>query len=107
MLGFHPQANALVEQAHQVILNILATKDLDNKVFDHIYPWGETQASIAWEIRASYYRTIMATLGQAVFGRYMLFNLMSVVEWRVLTAANQRQVDIDNVRENARQVTHD
>ena len=32
---------------------------------------------------------------------------MSVVEWRVVTAANQRQVDIDNVRENARQVTHD
>ena len=37
----------------------------------------------------------------------MLFNLASVVDWRVITAANQRQVDIDNVRENARKVTHD
>ena len=42
----------------------------------------------------------MATLGQAVFGRYMLFNLASVVDWRVLTAAGQHQVDIDNIREN-------
>ena len=37
----------------------------------------------------------------------MLFNLTSVVDWQVVTAVNQRQVDIDNVRENARRVTHD
>ena len=49
----------------------------------------------------------MATPGQAVFGRDMLFNLASVVDWRVVTAAKQRQVDIDNVRENSKQVTHD
>ena len=49
----------------------------------------------------------MATPGQAVFGRYILFNLVSVVYWRVVTAVKQRQVDIDNVRENSKQVTHD
>ena len=49
----------------------------------------------------------MATLGQAVFGRYMLFNLTSVDDWWVVTAAKQRQLDIDNVRENTKQVTHD
>ena len=38
----NPQANAPVERLHRVILNMLVTKDLDNKVFDHIYPWGET-----------------------------------------------------------------
>ena len=40
----------------------------------------------------------MATTGQDVFGRDMLFNLASVVDWRVVTAAKKRQVDIDNVR---------
>ena len=48
----------------------------------------------------------MATPGQDVFGRYILFKLASVVDWQVATAAKQRQVDIDNVRENANQVTH-
>ena len=48
-----PQANAMVEQVHQVILNMLITKDLDNKVFDYIYPWGETLAYVAGEIRHS------------------------------------------------------
>ena len=67
----------------------------------------ETLAHIVCEIRSSYHHTIMATPGQAVFGRDILFNLASGVYWRVVTAAKQRQVDIDNFRENARQVTHD
>ena len=49
----------------------------------------------------------MAMPVRAVFGRGMLFNLASVVDWKISTAANQRQVDIDNIIENARQVTHD
>ena len=73
------QANYPVEQVNQLIMSMLVTKDLDNKVFDHIYPWSETLASIAWAIRASYYRTIMANPGQAFFGRHMIFNLASVV----------------------------
>ena len=66
----NPQANSPVDQLHQVILNMLVTKDLDNKVFNYIDPWGETLAYIAWDIRASYRRTIMAIPGQAVFGRF-------------------------------------
>ena len=69
------KANAMVERVHQLILNMLVTKDIDNKVFIYIGPWGENLASIAWAIRAYYHRTIMATQGQAVFDRYMLFNL--------------------------------
>ena len=86
----NPQANAPVERVHQVILNMLVAKDLFNKVFDHIYICGKTLSSIAWAIRASYHRTIMANLGQTVFSRYMLFNLASVVDWQVVTAVNQR-----------------
>ena len=49
---------------------MLVTKDLDKKVFNYIYPWGETL-----EYRASYHRTVMTTPGQAIFGIDMLFNL--------------------------------
>ena len=79
----NPQSNAQVEQVHQVILNMLVTKDLHNKVFDYISPWGETIEYIAWSIRASYYCAIMATPVQVVFDRDMLFNLASVIDWRV------------------------
>ena len=57
---------------------MLVTKDIYSKVFKYIDSWGETLAYIAWVIRASYHRTIMATAGQDVFGRDILFNLASV-----------------------------
>ena len=93
-----PQANASVEQVHQVILDMLVTKDIDKNLFDYIYPWVETLAYIAWSIRASYHHTIITTPRQTVFGRDRLFKLVSVIYWQVSTAAKQRQVDIANVR---------
>ena len=75
----NPQANAPVEQVNKLILNMLVTKDIGNKVFDYIYPWGETLASIAWLIRASYHRTIMTTPGQDVFSRDVLLTLRQLM----------------------------
>ena len=80
----NPQDNVPVERVHQVRFNMLVTKDIDNKIFDHIYPWGENLAPISWAVRASYRRTIMATPGQAVFVKNMIFNLASVVDSREL-----------------------
>ena len=37
----------------------------------------------------------------------MIFNLVSVIYWRVITAGKHQQVDINNVQENARKGTHD
>ena len=42
----NPKANAPVERVHQVILNMLVTKGIDNKLFAYIDTWGETLASI-------------------------------------------------------------
>ena len=37
----------------------------------------------------------------------MIFNLASVVNWKVNTAKNQLQVDIDNACKNDKRVRHD
>ena len=71
----NPRSNAPVECLHQVILNMLVTKDIATKVFDYIYPSGETLAYIACSIRASYHLTIQVTPFQDVFYRYIIFNL--------------------------------
>ena len=81
----NPQANALLDMMHQLILNMIVTKDPDNKVFDYIYPWGENLAYISWAIQAYSHSTIKATQDQSVFGRYMIFNLDSVIYWQVIT----------------------
>ena len=36
----------LLDRVHQVILNMLVTKDIDNKVFDHVYIWVKNLAYI-------------------------------------------------------------
>ena len=58
-----------MERVHQVILNILVTKDIDSKLFNHKFLWGKTPEYIALTIKASYYSNIVDPPGQAVFGR--------------------------------------
>ena len=101
----NPQANGPVERVHQVIHYMIVTKDISTRVFDYIDPWTEILSSaVAWAIRASHHSTLDATPAQLVFGRDMIFNLATVVDWRVISARKQTQVDQDNLRENARRV---
>ena len=93
----NPQANDTMDWVHQVILNMLVNKNLDKKVVCYIYPWGETLESIVCIIRASYYRNIQDATVKSVFGRDMIFNLTSVVDWQVITDGKKQQVEIDNV----------
>ena len=90
------QANAPVERVHQVIYNMLVTKDLNNKVFDYIEPWGKILESITWVIRGYYNCTINTTPLQAVFGWDTKLNFAPIVDWRVITARNQQQFSIDH-----------
>ena len=98
----NPQSHAPVKWLHQLLFNMLATKDLYNKSFKYIDTWGETLASIELAIRASYHRTNMVTSLQTDFGRYMIINLASVINMQGTTAAKQQQMDIDKCRENYR-----
>ena len=40
------QSDSTVEHIHQLIYNMIVTKDLDRKVYDYIYYFGETKASV-------------------------------------------------------------
>ena len=76
----NPQSNAPVKRLHQVILNMLVTKDIYNKVIEYIDTWGENLSYISWAIRASYQHIIQSTPGQVVFGGDMIFNLAPDVD---------------------------
>ena len=88
-------------------MNMLNTKELENQIFDYIDPWGEILSSIAWAIRASFHSTHQATPAQMVFGRDMIFNLKSLINWKVVSARKQQTVDRSNLRENSKRVDFD
>ena len=69
------QGNSSVERIHQVVQNMIETKELDKFIFDYINPWAEVLSSVAWIIRASYHSILMTTQAQLVLGQDMLFNI--------------------------------
>ena len=89
----NPQSNAPVERMHQVLHNMIVTKDLDSQILDYIDIWGEILSSVAWAVCAAHHSTLNKTPGQLVFDRDMIFNLSTVVDWKTITETKQTQVD--------------
>ena len=85
-----------MDHVHQLIYSIIVTKNTSNKVIRCIDPWGEILKYIAWTTRAYFHRILKTKLGQAVYGRDMIFNLSKVLDWQVITTYKQGQVGIDN-----------
>jgi hypothetical protein len=102
----NPQGNSPVERIHQVVQNMIKTKELESYEFDFIDPWGEILSSVGWAIRASYHSTLQATPAQLVFGRDMLFNLKKVINWKAITENKRKQIARDNERENATRIAY-
>jgi hypothetical protein len=50
---------------------------------------------------------LQATPSQIDFGRDMLFNLKSVINWKETSSRKQKQVDLDNIRENRNRIDYD
>ena len=103
----NPQSNSPVERIHQVLRHMLVIKNLKEKIFDYIDPFGSILASVAWAIRSSYNSTTEATPAQLVFGRDMMFNLSTLVDWKELSIRKQNLVDKANLRENRNRVDYD
>ena len=101
-----PQANNPVDQVYQVVYNVLFTKNIDRKLWNYIYPLGYILTSIAWAMLSSYHIILLLTHVQAVFGRYVLFNLMSIVDLRVITDIKVQQFYIDNYDEKGKWVKY-
>ena len=78
----NPQANAILERVHQVILTMVRTSEIDmaDSVQPHDIDVVLTNAS--WAIRSTYHTVIKASPGAAIFGRDMLFNILVIADWK-------------------------
>ena len=84
---------------------MLLTKNLQEEVLDYIDPFGLTLSSIACAISSSYNNTTDATPAQLDFGRDMMFNLTTLVNWKELSLRKQRLIDKANLNENKKEWT--
>ena len=95
-----------MERLRQLIYNILVTKYISNKDFEYLDIWGKILASIYWSIKEYYHCILKATPCQDVFGRDMIFNIESILDWLVINSRKHLQVDMDNSCKNYTQVIH-
>ncbi len=61
----------------------------------------------AWAIRSTYHTVLKASPGATIFGRYMLFDIPFVVDWKQIGEYRQHQTDRSNKRENSTCVDYD
>ena len=96
----NPQANAILERVHQVIGNMLRTKNLQEYDFDETDPWSEILASVACAILRTHHTTLQATPAELVFSRDMKLNIKFLADWEAIGTRKQKQVDTSTAREN-------
>ena len=101
----NPQANAILERIHQVVGDMLRSKNLEDYDFTQDDPWSDILASVAWAIRSTVHTTLEATPGQLVFGRDMIFQDTFKANWQAIHASKAKRAVVSNIRENKKEVT--
>ena len=103
----NPQANAILERTHDVLMNMTRTSELD--MADSVAPddIDAVLTNAAWAIRSTYHTVLKASPGAAIFGRDMLFDIPYIADWKKIGDYRQRQADLNNLRENKKRIDYD
>ena len=79
-----------MERVHQVLGDMLRTKNLQEYDFDMVDPWSELLSSAACAIHSTHNSTFKA---QLVHGRDMLLNVRFLADWEAISLKKQKDVD--------------
>ena len=103
----NPQANAILERVHQVIMSMLRTAEID--MADTVTPSDIDTflTNASWAIRSTYHTVLKASPGAAIFGRDMLFDIPYIADWSKIGDYRQRQTDLNTARENLHRADYD
>ncbi len=75
-----PQANAILEQIHQVVMAMVCTSEID--MADSVAPSDidAVLTNASWAICSTYHTVLKASPGAAIFGRDMLFDIPFIAD---------------------------
>ena len=102
----NPQANSMVERAHQTIHNMIrvqkikSLKDLADP--GPLSPWAGTISAVGFAMRSTVHTTTRATPTQLVFNRDKLHAVRFEADWKYIKERKQRLIRQNNKRENAK-----
>jgi hypothetical protein len=103
----NPQANAILEHVHQVLMTMAYTAELDMVNTVEPSDVADFLTNAAWAIRSTYHTVLKASPGAAIFGRDMLFDIPFLADWNKIGEYRQHQTDRNTARENKSRVDWD
>ena len=100
----NPQANSILERAHQTIGNILRTFQLNNHELNDA--WDGILSAVIFAMRSTVHTTLQATPMQLVFGRDAIMNLTFNANWQLIKQRKQMLINQNNAKENSKRIPH-
>jgi hypothetical protein len=86
----NPQANAIIEQVHKVVNDMLRSFDLKQESWEEDNPFDDFLQPTAWAIRSTYHTTLQAMPYQIVFDRDMIHNIECKANWNRIETRKQK-----------------
>ena len=102
----NPQANSMIERAHQTIHNMIRTKQLEDKRSLPEGSWAGILSAVGFAMRATVHTTTQSTPSQLVFNRDAIHNIRFEADWLYIKERKQRTILQNNKRENAKRTPH-
>jgi len=103
----NPQANSMIERIHQVVGNMLRTRDIQGlDDLDKDFRWQGVLSAVRHAVRSLVHTTTRATPTQLVFGRDALLNISFEADWQYIKERKQHRILQNNKRENAKRRDH-
>ncbi len=103
----NPQANAMVERAHQTIHNMIRTNQIRDKRDLVFESWSGILSALGFAMRATVHTTNRATPSQLVFGRDAMLNVNFEANWQYIKDRKQKLILQNNKRENTKRIPHE
>ena len=103
----NPQANAIIERIHQVVGDMIRTRDVRSKHdLDDDFGWTGILSAVRRAVNSLVHTTTRATPTQLVFGRDALLNISFVADWQYIKERKQHLILQNNKRENRARKDH-
>ena len=102
----NPQANSMVERAHQTIHNLIASQGIRTREDLPDESWKGILSAVGFAMRATIHTTTRATPTQLVFNRDAIHNVRFEADWQYIKERRQKLIRQNNERENARRTPH-
>eukprot|EP00957_Ditylum_brightwellii_P168308 12812184-Ditylum_brightwellii.AAC.1 len=99
----NPQANFIVERAHQTVGDLLCTFKQGSVELDPKDPWSRILSAVMFALWSTIHTTHKATPMQLVFGRDSMLNVTHLANWHFIQECRQKLIKKSNKQDNVKQ----